>query len=522
MPQAPTYPPLSRLQFHDPLLPSSSPSATLSRSRALLRRETLSLGNRFKSILKDVGYVCRLQDALISASAGASGTEVGDEEGREGLGDGGTGCKWLLIANERNGSWYVPPQPERERRGVNGEGGGKAYFKSTDGHFGRWGFSTRRLNLGFLGALGGKGQGGEGGKGGGGAILVDSTRTGKILPDALSKTVPIWTAVINAALFPTMPSSHTLQTPPSFSVSSSPSDHSKTYLPASEISQITSRLPSFISSFHALDLPVDALRVRLRNKPIKLVWAIHGMPGLTTPEIEEEDLEKWNILVLCSASRRVSGDGGQDGYVQGAADDAEGWSRGLTASGFWEVVEKLGGWKKGLGNAELSVDEEGLRDMVEEEVRRWKGEGERGLEVEVAQGLVVGKAGDGLMERVEEDDSLIVICNGRSPSEVADSGKLNEFRGEREEEDYAANEVNEQNDSSRRPSNQLYLDLPTGKLGSRALRKRLSQVELFIRATLEKDMMRPIVVTCETGKNLSVGVALMIVCLFYGDEGGPS
>jgi tRNA A64-2'-O-ribosylphosphate transferase len=31
-------------------------------------------------------------------------------------------------------------------------------------------------------------------------ILVDSTRGGKSIPDALSKTVPIWCAVINEAM----------------------------------------------------------------------------------------------------------------------------------------------------------------------------------------------------------------------------------------------------------------------------------------------------------------------------------
>ncbi|EEB87716.1 hypothetical protein MPER_14838, partial [Moniliophthora perniciosa FA553] len=34
----------------------------------------------------------------------------------------------------------------------------------------------------------------------GGLVLVDSTRAGKRIPDALSKTVPIWCAVINAAV----------------------------------------------------------------------------------------------------------------------------------------------------------------------------------------------------------------------------------------------------------------------------------------------------------------------------------
>lgn len=31
-------------------------------------------------------------------------------------------------------------------------------------------------------------------------VLVDSTRSGKRMPDALSKTVPIWCAVINRAI----------------------------------------------------------------------------------------------------------------------------------------------------------------------------------------------------------------------------------------------------------------------------------------------------------------------------------
>lgn len=34
----------------------------------------------------------------------------------------------------------------------------------------------------------------------GSMIIVDSTRAGKRLPDALSKTVPLWCAVINKAI----------------------------------------------------------------------------------------------------------------------------------------------------------------------------------------------------------------------------------------------------------------------------------------------------------------------------------
>ena len=49
-----------------------------------------------------------------------------------------------LVANERCGSWYIPPEQKA----------GSAYFKSTDGHWGQWSFSTRRLNLQILGIIG--------------------------------------------------------------------------------------------------------------------------------------------------------------------------------------------------------------------------------------------------------------------------------------------------------------------------------------------------------------------------------
>lgn len=82
-----------------------------------------------------------------------------------------------------------------------------AYYKSTDGHFGNWNFNLRRPNLHLLPYIIDKhgcvqplilvflthacAQR---------LVLVDSTRAGKRIPDALSKTVPIWCAVINRAM----------------------------------------------------------------------------------------------------------------------------------------------------------------------------------------------------------------------------------------------------------------------------------------------------------------------------------
>lgn len=86
-----------------------------------------------------------------------------------------------LVANERCGLWYINPNELTH----------SAYFKSTDGHTGEWKFSMRRLNFHLLPLLNERGN----------LILVDSTRKGKLMPDALLKTVPIWCAVLNYIMF---------------------------------------------------------------------------------------------------------------------------------------------------------------------------------------------------------------------------------------------------------------------------------------------------------------------------------
>jgi tRNA A64-2'-O-ribosylphosphate transferase len=83
-----------------------------------------------------------------------------------------------VFANLRCGAWYVQPPC------------GSVYFKSTDGHYGKWAFSLRRLNLHLAFAA----------VRGCGAAVVDATRSGKLYPDALSKTVPIWCCVVSRAL----------------------------------------------------------------------------------------------------------------------------------------------------------------------------------------------------------------------------------------------------------------------------------------------------------------------------------
>lgn len=101
---------MSQPSLSDLVLPSQP---TLNNLLSSLKKQSLSPHNRLRSILRDATFV-----SSVSASLGSR----------------------PLVANERCGSWYVEPGQKR----------GSAYFKSTDGHTGQWGFSCRRLNLHLL------------------------------------------------------------------------------------------------------------------------------------------------------------------------------------------------------------------------------------------------------------------------------------------------------------------------------------------------------------------------------------
>jgi tRNA A64-2'-O-ribosylphosphate transferase len=63
----------------------------------------------------------------------------------------------------------------------------------------------------------------------------------------------------------------------------------------------------------------------------------------------------------------------------------------------------------------------------------------------------------------------------------------------------------------------LHLPLQTGKLGSRDLRWQILRLPTFIESLNITDSK--ILVCCPTGKDLSVGVALAILCLYANDDG---
>lgn len=383
-----------------------------------LRRSTLSINNRLRSVLEDANFV----------------QEVAAE------------YELPLIANERCGSWYIPPAKKA----------GSAYFKSTDGHTGQWGFSLRRLNLQVLDIVAQHG----------GCILVDSTRRGKVMPDAFSKTVPIWCAVMNRVLFPEQRHLHHFQRP-------------AIDLPASEIAQIESRLDGFVTAFRDLGVDLNALRQKL-GRPLRLQWVVgHSTRPLLGHRGNATGAEETacHNFVLCSASRRVKGaEMSENGYIQGAGDDSEGWSQGLTPTVFWRNTDVL-----------LQAQAEDLSELIKKlllEDGRLQRTDSATL-IEPTKNLYVG-VWTGLDNPTNFD--LVINCHSREP-DAQDNAK------------------------------QLNLKCGTGKLGSRDLRRKLYMAKSHATSVLERNPSCRILITCETGKDLSVGIALMLCCIFYSDDG---
>ena len=118
-------------EYSQILFPNSQ-GPSFSQLLTTLKRNTRSIHNRLTSIKADAEFISAAVESFPHRP---------------------------LVANERCGSWYIPPEKKD----------GSAYFKSTDGHERAWKFSTRRLNLHIIELV----------EKNDGVIIVDSTRRGK-------------------------------------------------------------------------------------------------------------------------------------------------------------------------------------------------------------------------------------------------------------------------------------------------------------------------------------------------------
>ncbi len=222
---------------------------------------------------------------------------------------------------------------------------------------GQWSFSLKRSNLDIAGFI----------QRHGGAIIVDSTRRGKSMPDALSKTIPIWCAVLNLA-------SKLLHGSSSEAEGAAWDTHSGVRTPEglvspSEHEQIRAQVEAWASALLDSDLEVPKL-----SKPMKPIFLTPQDQHLPT---FQQELPFFPVICL-SASRYIGSggmtyahsSGGQTFvYMQGAGDDHENWATGLTPEAWWERTnhERL----------LRATDGEDVEELVREIVERQEVHGQK-------------------------------------------------------------------------------------------------------------------------------------------------
>jgi tRNA A64-2'-O-ribosylphosphate transferase len=167
----------------------------------------------------------------------------------------------------------------------------------------------------------------------------------------------------------------------------------------------------------------------------------------------------------------------EGGYIQGAGDDSEAWAHGLTPPVFWANRLLL-----------KRTSEEDLPGVIDELVGEYTREntGHKATGISPTRNLYISQS-DARVDVGAQYD-LVIDCNG-DPAAGADNPK------------------------------RLNLGCASAKLGSRDLRKSLDKVRDFVGAQLGSDPSRALLVTCDTGKDLSAGALLAIICLFYTEDG---
>lgn len=303
------------------------------------------------------------------------------------------------------------------------------------------------------------------------------------MPDALSKTIPIWIAVLNRALWPERKEAGVLRTPPSV-------------VSGMENTQISARLERFVESFLELGLDIEKLRREL-GKPMRPLWVTPENQIPAWGEGAADIFPGYHAVVLVTSSRRVSGtEVGEGGYVQGSGDDTENWAHGLTPPVFWANKDLM-----------LKTPEGELPEAIERMV-------------DVAEkAKLVNAGGEGReFDAIPPTRSLRVLPIAELPQQQKD------------EDIYVVLHPVATKEETWIPAQGggpkpriLTCGIGTGKLGSRALRTAKPVMVEFIKEHIAKAKGegREITVTisCPDGKDLSVGCALALLCLLYNEQG---
>lgn len=317
------------------------------------------------------------------------------------------------------------------------------------------------------------------------------------MPDALSKTIPIWCCVLNRALFPDRPESHNLYVPPNA-------------ISDSEKSQAAARIPEGLASLKQLNLDLAGLRSQV-SKPLRPTWLTQETDLHRYPTADSQPIfDGFRPVICCTASRRVA-DGemsGHAGYVQGAGDDTENWAHGLEPPVFWAHADRL-----------LSTPEAELPDLI------------RSLVAASARpppltGMAAGTDASGLPAAVRQLAPYLYVSPLPLPQALLDDPRWCTI---------ALSSTPTPAETWVGSSSYMEVGLGKHKVASRNLRVALANICEFVARFLQTGSkpgdqpggllqeQKRILVACETGgRDISVGVALALLCWCFEDDEGKT
>ncbi|KAF7819763.1 initiator tRNA phosphoribosyl transferase family protein [Senna tora] len=423
-----------------------------------------------------------------------------------------------LLANLRCGLWYSSKFHST------------CYFKSTDGHTNNCSFNTSRLNLHVAHLAGQKG----------GCIIVDSTRRGKRFPDSMSKTIPIWTCVMNRAIRNYRKKFHDIDTSTKgdsngydqhneitggVSVDWDCSLHLPLWVSKTEKASIEERVEEWTERLEASGADISSLAVCLK-KPLRPLW-ISQKTVIWLNEVPDHDSWDFTPIILVSASssigicqHRTTSEFSWN-YIPGAGDDEESWARGLSPSLFWDNVYDI-------INSGPDVCNQKVADIIEKNrvYRAYRGENAPQITVKSLTPSSLSHEEPSVsseilnlnidMNRIKSsgDDSAISWLGSTNVS-VGASHQLNFFW----ETSHCIFCCWKSTSISVRLSDKAYLHLPiaTSKFDRFSILNNLPSAVSFAKLNLSKG--RRLLVCCSNGEDISVCVCLAILTSLFDEEG---
>ncbi|XP_071729458.1 tRNA A64-2'-O-ribosylphosphate transferase isoform X2 [Rutidosis leptorrhynchoides] len=190
-------------------------------------------------------------------------------------------------------------------------------------------------------------------------MVVDSTRKGKRFPDSMSKTIPIWTCVLNRAILNYRSRMCAIDKPMEGVKSSTQNSytnvqesskwdsclHLPLWVPETEKVRIQHNIDRWVNQLETSGADIASISSLLR-KPLRPLW-ISQKTVIWLNEVPDYNSWDFTPIILISASaasdiyRQKTSSEFSWNYIAGAGDDEESWARGLTPSLFWNDVYDL-------------------------------------------------------------------------------------------------------------------------------------------------------------------------------------